>query len=142
LFRISRNLNVSLSDLAAWNNKDVNNPIIRVGETLVYYADPTTTAAAQTAPAATTPPPAPAVATAAPAAASSTNANANTTAAANTNGEIINYRVGRGDTFYSIARMFSTTVADLEALNNITASQLQAGQMIRVRNNTVTGVSN
>ena len=140
LFRISRNLNVSLSDLAAWNNKDVNNPIIRVGETLVYYADPTT-AAAQTPPAATTPPPAPAVATAAPAA-TSTNANANTTAAANTNGEIINYRVGRGDTFYSIARMFSTTVADLEALNNITASQLQAGQMIRVRNNTVTGVSN
>ena len=30
--------------------------------------------------------------------------------------------------------MFQTTVADLEALNNMTANQLQAGQTIRVRN--------
>jgi len=132
LFRISRNLNVSLSDLATWNNKDINNPVIRVGETLVYYVD------------AGTP-----VATVAPATPATNANNATTTAPASapaastsTDGEIINYRVSRGDTLFSIARMFSTTVADLEALNNMTANQLQAGQTIRVRNNATTANSN
>lgn len=37
LFRISRNLNISLDDLARWNNKNRNRPRIYPGERLIYY---------------------------------------------------------------------------------------------------------
>ena len=119
LFQISRRLNVKLSDLIAWNNKDADNPVIRPGETLVYYANnnaaPTPTTTTQTSQQT-----------------ASRNQTETATQPPKTKQDTINYRVNRGDTFFSIARNFSTTVDELEALNNIKASQLQAGQIIKV----------
>ena len=122
LFQISRRLNVRLSDLIAWNNKDANNPIIIPGETLVYYTNaPAQTAQTQARTQTAARPSAPQAQTTAPVSSAAVF-------------DTINYRVNRGDTFFSIARNFSSTVAELEALNNMTANQLQAGQTIRVVN--------
>ena len=42
------------------------------------------------------------------------------------------YTVKRGDTLYSIARMFNTTVDQIKALNNLTSNTLQIGQELIV----------
>jgi flagellum-specific peptidoglycan hydrolase FlgJ/LysM repeat protein len=43
------------------------------------------------------------------------------------------YTVGRGDTLYSLARRFNTTVADLRRLNGLSNDAIQVGQQLRVR---------
>ena len=126
LFQISRRLNVKLSDLIEWNNKDADNPVIRPGETLVYYASaPAQTAAATQTQTQTQ------QATAAQPSATQQRATAQPSSSG---GDTINYVVKSGDTFFSIARNFSSSVAELEALNNIKANQLQAGRTIKVVN--------
>ncbi len=45
------------------------------------------------------------------------------------------YTVKSGDTLYSIAKRFNTTVANLEAINNNLSSNLQIGQLIKIPNN-------
>lgn len=42
------------------------------------------------------------------------------------------YTVKRGDTLYSIANQFNTTVANLKELNNLTSNNLQIGQVLLV----------
>ena len=42
------------------------------------------------------------------------------------------YTIERGDTLYSIARRFNTTVNAILALNNIDSSNLQIGQTIKI----------
>ena len=42
------------------------------------------------------------------------------------------YTVRPGDTLYSIARKYNTTVADLEAINQNLSSNLQIGQLIKI----------
>ena len=113
LYQISLKLNVKLSDLIEWNNKDKNKPIIRPGETLVYYS---TTGEQKT---------------------NTTTQNVTTQSSPlPSNQSVINYKVQKGDTFYSIARNFSTSVAELESLNNMKASELKAEQIIKVSDNT------
>jgi membrane-bound lytic murein transglycosylase D len=107
LYQISLKLQVSLSDLISWNGKNSGNPVIHPGETLVYYA----TGAAN-------------------------SGVREVRAAVSGNSKAIDYRAKTGDTFYSIARAFSMTVAELETLNNMKAGELKAGQMIKVLDNT------
>lgn len=47
-------------------------------------------------------------------------------------GEIIQYRVKRGDSLWLIARRYNTSVAKLKALNGMTSNLLHSGQIIRV----------
>ena len=51
------------------------------------------------------------------------------------------YRVGRGDSLWLIARRFGATVAELKALNGITSDQVYAGQRLRVPGAVVGGGS-
>lgn len=51
------------------------------------------------------------------------------------------YIVKRGDTLYSIASQFSTTVQKLKTLNNLTSNNLQIGQVLLVTEKTYPDVS-
>lgn len=51
------------------------------------------------------------------------------------------YTVKRGDTLYSIASQFSTTVQKLKSLNNLTSNNLQIGQVLLVTEKTYPDVS-
>lgn len=46
--------------------------------------------------------------------------------------EIVDYRVNRGDSLWSIAREHGTSVAELKALNNLRSSRIAAGQVLSV----------
>lgn len=46
--------------------------------------------------------------------------------------EIDEYAVQKGDTLYSIARKFNTTVDNLKSLNNITTDSLAIGQILKI----------
>ncbi len=43
-----------------------------------------------------------------------------------------NYTVGRGDSLYTIAQRFNTTVDEIKRLNNLTNNNLSIGQVLRV----------
>ncbi len=45
------------------------------------------------------------------------------------------YIVKRGDTLYSIAKLFNTTVVDLKKLNNLTSNTIQIGQVLKIPTN-------
>ena len=51
------------------------------------------------------------------------------------------YIVMKGDTLYSIARMFNISVDDLKKLNNLTTNNLSVGQSLIVKKNEDTNVS-
>ena len=51
------------------------------------------------------------------------------------------YTVKRGDTLYSIANQFSTTVQKLKSLNNLTSNNLQIGQVLLVTESIYPNVS-
>jgi len=53
-------------------------------------------------------------------------------APANQQQNTIDYKVSAGETLYSIAKRFNTTVADIQQLNNITSATLSPGQIIKV----------
>lgn len=44
----------------------------------------------------------------------------------------IDYKVSAGETLYSIAKRFNTTVADIQQTNNLTSANLAPGQIIKV----------
>jgi len=54
-----------------------------------------------------------------------------TTSTSNTDRKII-YRVKRGDTLSSIARVFSTSVASIKSWNRIPGSQIRAGERLTI----------
>jgi len=47
-------------------------------------------------------------------------------------GNAIEYKVSAGETLYSIAKRFNTTVADLQQLNGLSSDTLSPGQIIKV----------
>ena len=52
------------------------------------------------------------------------------------------YVVKRGDSLWSIAAKYATTVNELKALNNLSSNNLQIGQVLKVPTNTVSVESN
>ncbi|MBC7744034.1 MAG: LysM peptidoglycan-binding domain-containing protein [Flavobacterium sp.] len=52
--------------------------------------------------------------------------------------EIVKYKVGAKETFYSIAKKFNTSVDALKQLNNISSNSLTAGRIIKIRYGTLT----
>ncbi len=50
----------------------------------------------------------------------------------NTRPNYTNYVVKKGDTLYSIARTYNTTVLDIMALNNLNSSSLQIGEVLKI----------
>ena len=44
------------------------------------------------------------------------------------------YIVKKGDSLYSIARAYNTTVADLKKINNLSSNLLSIGQKIKISN--------
>ena len=46
--------------------------------------------------------------------------------------EYNSYKVNPGDTLYSIARKFNTTIANLMAINSNLSSILQVGELIKI----------
>lgn len=51
------------------------------------------------------------------------------------NSQFTEYTVQRGDTLYSIARQFNTTVNDIKSLNNLSSNILSIGQVIKIPSN-------
>jgi len=47
--------------------------------------------------------------------------------------EYITYTVKRGDTLFSIASRYGTTVDELKRLNNLSSNVLSIGQILRIR---------
>jgi membrane-bound lytic murein transglycosylase D len=103
LYAISKRVGVHTKQLAAWNKKDIDAPLIYPGETLVYYAD--TGAARKAAPARAQ--------RAAPAIAAGGSA-------------CIRYRVAPGDNPFALSRLFGVAIDTLLAANG-----LRRGEVIR-----------
>jgi membrane-bound lytic murein transglycosylase D len=66
-----------------------------------------------------------------PAPAASARATSSSGASASQSSPV--YRVKRGDTLFSIARLFDTTVADLKKLNSLSSDAIGIGDRLRVR---------
>ena len=49
--------------------------------------------------------------------------------------EYFNYTVISGDTLYSLARKYNTTVSEIKKLNNLTSNILRIGQVLKIPNN-------
>ncbi len=47
--------------------------------------------------------------------------------------DYINYTVKRGDSLYSIARTYGTTVDQIKKLNNLTSNNLSIGQVLKIK---------
>lgn len=58
------------------------------------------------------------------------------TAPANTNGATQQYKVSAGETLYSIAKRFNSTVEDITKLNGLTSTTVTPGQVIQVKSGT------
>ena len=83
----------------------------------------------------TTPPPAQTIPTTSPTSSvPSTTTGATTTSAPSANIEgAVYYSVATGDTMYSVAKKFSTTVDAIKSLNNLKADAIRPGQFLRVK---------
>jgi len=122
LSSVARKLRVARVDLAEANHLSVRSAI-RPGQDLIIPRAPATLLAARTER------PAPvAVASRAiggPAAVA--------TAGRPSESGVITYRVKRGDTLFSIAQLFDTTVAKLRSLNRLSGSRISVGDRLTVR---------
>jgi membrane-bound lytic murein transglycosylase D len=122
LLSISRKLRVNRADLAEANNLSTR-ARVRTGQRLLIPREPTILLAARTdrpAPvAASRPLGAPVLAARTPTMASSELTR-------------VVYRVKRGDTLSSIARLYNTSVAALRSWNNLAGSRINAGQRLTI----------
>ena len=50
----------------------------------------------------------------------------------NITGDYSNYTVKKGDSLYSIAREFNTTVSEIKNINNLTSNLLSIGQTLKI----------
>ncbi len=60
-------------------------------------------------------------------------ASASGPSAAPVSGQLVTYRVRRGDTLSSIARQFDTTVNSLKRLNQLSSDAINVGDRLTVR---------
>lgn len=119
LATIARRLRVSRTDLAAANYLKMT-ARVAPGDQLMVPREATVLMAASTD------------RTVPPADARALVADAVVPAVANDQPVKISYRVKRGDTLVSIARVFSTTVASLKTWNRIPGSQIRAGERLTI----------
>lgn len=109
LYGISKQLNVTIAELQQWNDIEGND--IELGQELVYYIPSQETAQTEE----------PVVEPSDPL----VNRTSNT--------QNVFYIVKSGDTLYEIARDHNMTVDQLQALNNISGSNLSIGQKLAVK---------
>ena len=124
---IARKLRVSRSELAAANYLSVRAPV-RAGQQLVIPRAPATLMAARP----DRPIP---VAESRPAVAGNALVNDAPSAQHSTDARLI-YKVKRGDTLSSIARLFQTSVASLRRWNHLASSHISVGDRLLILTNT------
>ncbi|GGK64640.1 LysM peptidoglycan-binding domain-containing protein [Rufibacter glacialis] len=112
LYSISKKYSVSMENLLAWNNLEVNAPLA-LGKELVLTGS-ATSAKPATAPAAT-----PAPATAAPVSSATQPASGAHT-------------IAPGETLYSISRKYGVSVQDLQTWNSLGTGAISIGQKLTV----------
>jgi LysM repeat protein len=120
LATIARKLKVSRLDLAEANNLSIVSRV-RLGQELIIPRAPTTLLAARTVRTA------PAEVASRPLTGSATVPDASTRG----QGQIV-YRVKRGDTLSSIARLFDTTVDRIKSLNKLRGNVLAVGARLKI----------
>lgn len=135
---IARRLRVKTADLAEANGLSTKSRL-RAGQTLLVPGTPTTLLATRTE---RTKPAAPVVAAAPAAGPSDAQAASDDAPAAKpdavrasntkTAARPIVYRVKRGDTLFSIARLFNTTVAKIKSWNRIRGNVISAGDRLTI----------
>jgi membrane-bound lytic murein transglycosylase D len=130
LLSIARKLKVSRTDLAEANYLR-STAKLRQGQQLIIPRAPTLLLATRTDNPAPDEEPRPAT-TVAAAAAAVTPAPAVPTPAAAKDGSVV-HRVKSGETLFSIARLYRTTVASLKQLNRLRSNTILAGQRLTVR---------
>jgi membrane-bound lytic murein transglycosylase D len=136
LATIARKLRVSRVDLAEANNLSTKSRV-RAGQALVVPRAPATLLATNSRPAAPSEVasralagPAPmASATAQPSAEPSLKPQPVTKAAAP---KVVTYRVKRGDTLFTIAQLFDTTVAKIKTLNQLRSNRITPGTRLKI----------
>lgn len=126
LSTIARKLRVSRSELAEANHLSVRSRV-RQGQDLIIPRAPATLLAARTQRTAPDEVASRAIAGSAPVAASGIAARATTANAP------LTYRVKRGDTLSSIARLFDTTVDRIKSLNRLRGSRITPGDRLTIR---------
>jgi LysM repeat protein len=47
--------------------------------------------------------------------------------------ELVEYKVGSGETLYALARRFGTTVGEIKELNNLQSNSLRLGQILKIK---------
>ena len=122
LTTVARKLKVNRVDLAEANNLRVTSRV-SPGQDLIIPRAPATLLAARTERPAPVTVASRAIGGAAPVAAASREAEPRVTT----------YRVKRGDTLFSIARLFDTTVAKLRSLNRLHTNRISIGDRLTVR---------
>lgn len=125
LATIARKLKVNRTDLAEANYLTIRSKVT-VGQQLIIPRAPTLLLAARTDNPAPAPDAEPVPARAAAARVEAPKAQAAATPARTT------YRVKRGDTLFSIARLFNTTVASLKSVNRLRTNAIQIGQRLTI----------
>jgi membrane-bound lytic murein transglycosylase D len=120
LTTIARKLKVSRTDLAEANNLSVKSRV-RAGQELIIPRAPTTLLAGRTERTA------PAEVASRPVTGAATVADATP----RTQSPIV-YRVKRGDTLFSIAELFDTTVARIKSLNKLRGNAVVAGARLKI----------
>ena len=121
LATVARKLRVARGELAEANHLSVRSRI-RAGQDLIIPRAPATLMAARAD--------RPAPATVASRAIGGTAPVATVARAAET--RPVTYRVKRGDTLFSIAKLFDTTVAKLRSLNRLSSSRISVGDRLTV----------
>ena len=120
---VARKLRVSRVDLAEANSLSVRSRI-RPGQDLIIPRAPATLLASRTDRPAPTAVASRAISGPAPVAAADRPSESKT---------VTTYRVKRGDTLFSIAQLFDTTVAKLRSLNRLSGSHISPGDRLTVR---------
>jgi membrane-bound lytic murein transglycosylase D len=137
LATIARKLKVSRLDLAEANHLSTKSKV-RAGQSLVVPRAPATLLATNSRPAAPTQVASRAIAGPAPMAdgddspAAAAKATPRPQPTTKTAAKTVTYRVKSGDTLFSIAQLFDTTVAKIKSLNRLTSNRIKPGLRLKI----------